>query len=267
MNTENLPNLQPKDFGCWIDPLRPILSFLWSTEGPHRIPSHQHPRAQITYPTSGVYRISTPIGDWVVPPGQAIWIPSNIDHVSYSTSAVNALMLFVDESHTSLLPNDCIVFSVSSLLEELFNKAIKYGNHYSLGGKQSNLVKVILDELSEIKSAPLHLPMPKDKRAQRIIEILIKDPASAMNLNEFACQVGASERTVTRLFNKETGMTFSEWRKQLRLLEAIDRLGQGQTVTQVALDLGYSDSSAFIVMFSRALGITPGHYFPVEKLD
>ena len=262
MNTENLPNLQPEDFGYWVDPLRPILSFSWSTEGPHRIPSHQHPRAQITYLTSGVYRISTAIGDWVVPPGQAIWIPSNIAHVSYSTSAVNAMMVFVDESHTLSLPEECIVFSVDSLLGALLNKAIKNGNHYSTGGKESNLIKVMLDELSDISPAPLHLPMPKDKRVQRIIDILINDPATTMNLNELARDAGASERTAARLFSKETGMTFSQWRKQLRLLEAIDRLGQGQTVTQVALELGYSDSSAFIAMFSRTLGMTPGHYFP-----
>lgn len=262
MNTENLPKLQPKDFGYWVDPLRPILSFSWSTEGSHRLPSHQHPRGQITYLISGVYRISTAIGDWVVPPGQAIWIPSNVSHVSYSTSAVNALMLFVDESHTFSLPKECIVFSVSSLLEELLSKAIKYGNHYSPEGKENNLVRVMLDELSEIAPAPLHLPMPKDKRVQRIIDVLIKDPATTMTLNELACDAGASERTVARLFSKETGMTFSEWRKQLRLLEAIDRLGQGQAVTQVALELGYSDSSAFIAMFSRTLGMTPGHYFP-----
>ncbi len=264
MDAEDLPNLQPKDFGYWDDPLRPILSFAWSTEGPHRIPSHRHPRAQITYPTSGVYRITTPVGDWVVPPGQAIWIPSNIAHVSYSTSAVNTLMLFVDESHTTSLPSECFVFSVSPLLEELLNKAIKYGNQYSPGGKESNLARVMLDELSELQAAPLHLPLAKDKRVQRIIEILISDPANTMSLDELAGQVGASERTVARIFSKETGMTFSEWRKQLRLLEAIDRLGQGQSVTQIALDLGYSNSSAFIAMFSRTLGMTPGQYFHGE---
>jgi AraC-like DNA-binding protein len=57
-------------------------------------------------------------------------------------------------------------------------------------------------------------------------------------------------------------MSFAEWRTQLRMLEGLDRLSQGQPVTTVALDLGYGDSSAFIAAFRRKFGALPGKYSP-----
>lgn len=85
-------------------------------------------------------------------------------------------------------------------------------------------------------------------------EALLENPADERSLEDWAPQVGASARTLARLFVSETGLTFAEWRRQVRLLEAIDRLGKGQAVTRVALDLGYESPSAFIAMFRRTLG-------------
>lgn len=261
MNIENLTTLQPRDMGNWQDVERPILSMPYCAKGPHRIAGHQHPRAQILYPVDGVYRVNTPLGNWVVPPTQAIWIPSHTFHEVYANGSVNSLIFFVDEPFTAPLPHECIVINVSPLLRELFNKAIEVGNDYIQGGRQSRFFTVLLDELNEMKPAPLHLPLARDKRVRHIMEILLDNPSEQCNFEELAMQSGASIRTLERTFKKETGMSFSEWRSMLRLQEAIDQLAQGQTVSQVAIDLGYNSTSAFIAMFKRTLGVPPGKYF------
>jgi len=107
----------------------------------------------------------------------------------------------------------------------------------------------------------LHLPMPSDARLIPVTDALSTHPADPRSLEDWAMEVGASTRTLTRLFTAETGMTFREWRQQVRLLEALTRLGEGHPVTNVAMDLGYDSQSAFISMFKRALGKTPGKYF------
>ncbi|KPK55917.1 MAG: hypothetical protein AMS22_02965 [Thiotrichales bacterium SG8_50] len=237
-----------------------MLSVSYFAQGPHRIAGHAHPRAQILFPVDGVYRVNTPLGNWVVPPTQAIWIPPQIHHEVYANTSMTSLILFVDETYTSALPSECMVTNVSPLLRELFYRATQFGNDYSPGDKKSRFFSVLLDELNEMQPAPLHLPMAKDKRLLRIIDILLSNPADDRSLSELSRRVGASERTVARKFVKETGFTFAEWRKQQRLLEAIDRLAQGQSVSTVAVELGYSSSSAFIAMFRRSLGSSPGHY-------
>lgn len=53
-------------------------------------------------------------------------------------------------------------------------------------------------------------------------------------------------------------MTFPQWRTQLRLYHALRMLADGVPVTSVAQRCGWSSTSAFIDVFRRAFGYTPG---------
>jgi AraC-like DNA-binding protein len=120
---------------------------------------------------------------------------------------------------------------------------------------------LILDEIRQLPVAPLHLPEPADGRLRSITTALRTDPTDDRTLDTWARAVGASTRTLARLFLAETGMTFRQWQRQARLLAGLVRLAAGQPVTVVALEVGYESPSAFIAMFKRALGTTPGQYF------
>jgi AraC-like DNA-binding protein len=76
-----------------------------------------------------------------------------------------------------------------------------------------------------------------------------------------------SRRHFTRLFREQTGMSFSNWRQQACLLAALARLGRGQSVTRVAIELGYSSTSAFTAAFRRTLGTTPSQYMVPRTTD
>jgi len=206
------------------------------------------------------------MGNWIVPPSQAIWIPPHVYHEVYSNDSVDSLLFFVDQTFAAALPQACLVVSVSALLREMFIKAVKFGNDYSPDSRCGRFVEVLLDEIGELQPAPLYLPMSNDKRVVRAMELLIQNPADELDLEQLADYTGSSVRNLTRLFKKETGMNFSEWRKQLILMEAIDQLGQGKSVTEVALELGYSSTSAFIAMFRRTIGVAPGHYFRTHSI-
>ena len=56
-------------------------------------------------------------------------------------------------------------------------------------------------------------------------------------------------------------MAFGQWRQQVRILEALKQLAMHEPVTTLAIELGYESPSAFISMFKKALGKTPGQYF------
>ena len=67
-------------------------------------------------------------------------------------------------------------------------------------------------------------------------------------------ELGLSRRTFTRLFRRETGLTFSAWQRRACLLQAMPRLIGGERVTTIAYDLGYSSPAAFTVMFKQLMG-------------
>ena len=85
-------------------------------------------------------------------------------------------------------------------------------------------------------------------------------PADTRDLADMAVEVGASLRTLQRLFPSETGLTLEAWRQKARLIHAVGRLAAGASVTNTALDCGYQRPAAFSSAFLRQFGVSPGRY-------
>jgi AraC-like DNA-binding protein len=90
---------------------------------------------------------------------------------------------------------------------------------------------------------------------------LLCDPGRRETLEEWSALAGASSRTLARLFVRETGLRFADWRRQVRLAQALVCLAQDQDVAAVAQAVGYDSASAFSAMFRQSLGKTPRDYF------
>lgn len=225
----------------------------------HFVPMHRHLRAQLLYAVSGIMTVVTEEGTWTVPPQQAVWIPPETGHEVRMPCAVSMRSLYIHRDSVETLPSICRVVEVTPLLRELIARLVTPSARSA--AQVTRLMAVLVDEVMALRSPPLHLPAPRDARLRSITDVLVDDPADARDLGTWSAMVGASERTLARLFRKETGMGFRAWRQQLRLLTAIERLAAGDDVTCVALDLGYRSPSSFIAMFKRALGETPGRYF------
>jgi AraC-like DNA-binding protein len=159
------------------------------------------------------------------------------------------------------LPPACCVVAVDALVRELLFAAAAFGGAYPSEGAEARLVRVILDRLPALEVAPLELPSPRDPRLRRLADALVADPADARTLPQLARASGMTARTAARLFAKDTRLSFARWRQQLRLVVALERLGAGEAVTTVALEVGYRDVSSFIAVFKAALGDTPASYF------
>lgn len=243
---------------------RPVVALPLDFPDGHRIPPHIHKRAQLIYAERGVMTVSVAQqggGLWVIPPQRALWMPAGILHRIRMTGDVAMRTLYVDPAAAPTLPGDCRVVTVSALLRELVLAAMRVPPLYDEAGPDGRLMGVILDQLRVLPIMPLHLPMPGDRRLAGICAALLDDLADNRPLEAWGRQAGASVSTLGRLFRAETGMGFSAWRQQARLVRALELLAAGRPVTQVALDLGYDSVSAFIAMFRRAFGVPPARYF------
>ncbi|WP_372070621.1 helix-turn-helix transcriptional regulator (plasmid) [Tistrella mobilis] len=221
---------------------------------------HDHPRGQIEYALTGVMTAITDHGTWVVPPRTALWIPAHTMHQVRNWGPLTLRTLYLDMEVCGALPAECRVFRVSELLHALIVEMVAAPHEYDLAGREARIAELLIGELARMPDVDLHAPMPQDRRLARICRAVLKDPAAEHDLDHWAAVGGMARRTLTRQFRRETGLTFAEWRQQIRLLEALPRLASGETVTNVALDLGYDSPSAFTAMFRRILGASPRDY-------
>lgn len=262
MNVEKLPNLGLPQLGDVSDPSRPVLSFDWRADEAHSAAAHTHPRAHIIVVVSGAYWVRTSGGTWLVPEGLAVWIPPHFEHQVYSHGAVEARILFVDETYARNLPDTCGTVAPSALMIVLLERIIGEGNEYEPDGPQARLALVMLDELAQMSFASSTLPLSAEPRVARVMQFLIDDPLSDADVETLARSAGASARTLARLFKAETGITLNQWRINLKLQEAIRRLVSGASVTDVAFEFGYNSASAFSHRFRSQLGVPPKTFQP-----
>src|SRR6266498_3360958 len=235
--------------GYDLEDLLDIRSYAVELSTAHKIHKHSHDWHQLIYASRGVMTVNTSIGSWVVPSQRAVWVPAGIEHEVEMSASVSVRTLYLRPDLSEVLPKSCCVVNVSPLLRELILRTVEIGMLNRNVTSHKHLIDVILDQFLALPTVPLNLPMPGD----------------AKSLDHLAKKTGASKRTIERLFQAETEMSFGKWRQQLRMLHALRLLAAGETVTRAALEVGYDSTSAFISAFKSAVGTTPGRYYAEGK--
>lgn len=223
-------------------------------------PRHSHRKAQLLFSASGVVTVETDSGVWVVPPQCAVWIPGSLPHKARSSGEVRGFGLFVEPDIIAGLPDMCCSVSVTPLLQNLLEKAAGFNEYYDENGAEGRVIAVLMDELVSAPLEQLHLPIPADMRLRKLTDMLLDNPAKQATLEGWAHQIGMSERSLSRLFSLETGMSVGRWRRQLHVITSVQLLTQGRSIQSVAFDLGYESAGAFVTMFRKAVGTPPGRF-------
>ncbi|GEM79911.1 hypothetical protein VSU01S_21560 [Vibrio superstes NBRC 103154] len=123
--------------------------------------------------------------------------------------------------------------------------------------EMQNTAALFWEEFYDAKRHSFQLPLPSNRRFTKFRQQLMEESFLVPDLTSIADSVGASTKTVTRLFKIETGMSYQDWRHQWRLLKAIELLSREMQVNDVAHSLGFCSDSAFIAFFKKQTGQTP----------
>lgn len=224
------------------------------------IAPHTHDAHQIVHASSGVLRVVSDNDSWVVPPGRAIWMPARRTHAIHCHTAVQMRTVYL-RGHGPEMPETCAVWSVSPLMREILVRLARSPDPRS----REHLAALLFLEIETITTLPFHLPLPTDARLRRLTDTVSAHPATSRSLKQWARRLGMSERNLIRRFHNETGMTYRQWRRQVRLLEGLERLATGQRVTTTAFEVGYESVSAFVAAFREAFGETPKRYVATAR--
>jgi AraC-like DNA-binding protein len=90
--------------------------------------------------------------------------------------------------------------------------------------------------------------------------------AEQVSLKEMAAYVGLSKQHLIRSFRKEIGITPIAYLKRYRIRQAKALLeASDKSITEVALEVGFSDSGYFARVFRREAGVSPSAYRRGER--
>lgn len=221
-----------------------------------RIDAHRHDDHQIVYAGSGVLAVTTDAGTWFAPGTRAIWVPAGTVHAHRAHGRLDLHLVGLPADDNPLGLATPTVLAVGPLLRELILAYTRDPDDD--GPERRRLLGVLRDQLRASPQQPLRLPAPNDPRLAAVCRIVHADPADTRTLAALGAATGVGERTLSRLFRREFGMTFPQWRTQSRLYHALRMLADDTPVTTVAHRCGWSSASAFIDVFHRAFGYTPG---------
>ena len=219
-------------------------------------PEHTHDRAQLSFSLSGVMSVMTEDANFILPPGRAIWIPANTSHQVASRSAMHFQIVYIDPG-IGEQPESCRVFDVSPLVRGLIHEIIGFDLNYDMQEREGQIVRLLLEEVSRVPALSVRVTLPQDMRLRQVCDAILANPSDDREISDWSEIAGMSRRSFTRHFKQETGMGLAAWRQQVRLMEAAARLSEGETVTSVALTVGYDSLSAFTFAFQRAFGMSP----------
>lgn len=258
----HLENLSAATIASWEAEIGPSpihgLDMSLATGG--RIEPHLHHRGQFMTAVAGVVTVNVSGRFYVVAGERGVWIPEGMHHeVSVSTEA-RLRNLQITRSLVPHLPGTACMIAITPLFKALLGSAVEGEKWVQQESREAKIIDLLVTEFKVANELVFSFPEPKDTRLRKICSALHGNPADSRTLAEWSDIAGGCTRTLERLFRKETGLTFAQWRRQLRLHEAIVRLRSGQTVTSIAFDVGYDNTSAFIDMFRRATGRTPGQF-------
>lgn len=262
---KNLPLRRPdteRSIPALTDLPRPLYARAESLNAGSWTPTHRHEWVQFSYAISGVLGVHTEQGSFFAPPQWGVWIPAGLDHEVVTSTRAEMRSLYVRTQDSLWAPDRCRVLEVTPLARELIKAfcllPADYPEHES---QEARLVQVLIDQLANLPEVGFSLPLPRHARLLALCQELVDDPAQGVTLAEWAQRLSLSEKTLMRLFQRETGLSFRGWRQRARLLASLTALEEGGSVTTAALDCGYDSTSAFIAAFRQLFGFTPGELF------
>ncbi len=236
------------------------------------IPEHEHKKGQFLYTEGGVVYLNTPSQSFFLPARHYIWIPAGVPHSIHPSTpeVVMRNLYFPVEKGDGDFFRRTAIYPVNNLLMELLMFTNRWNGNISPADDSrfgiARAFKLLLPELSA-GALPLALPYPDDARLKKVVSFLHEHLDADMSVADIARQFGLSERSLSRLFQKELHMTFIQYATILRMLKALKLLlDERMPVNEVANAVGYNSLPTFSNTFTKIVGLRPSEYVKLKGI-
>ncbi len=256
----SLPPLDPQRYAPSAQ--RPVRAKARLLEQTVDIQAHSHSWGQLVFSISGAVRVNTAQSTYLVPPARAVWIAPELVHAVTAVERADLRTVYLHRAPADTPAwQGCRVIEVTPLLRELVLQLAVSADAPVDAVREQAIANLVLDELRRANSLRLGVELPQDKRLRRLCEAMLDEPGRHADLDGWAAEVGASARTVSRLFRDELGSSYAQWRSQVLLARALTLAARKVPMSLIAAELGYASASAFTAMVTRTVGMPPSKFF------
>jgi AraC-like DNA-binding protein len=221
-----------------------------------QVAPHAHGSDQLIYASRGFMEVSAGRRVWMIPPHFGLWIPARTVHEIRMPDSVSMRTLYLRSGLAALAPQ-CAVLHVSALLRELVVEIVRIGSLRARNRHECLLRDLLVAQLHSASPVPVSIELPQDPRALKIAQTVLHAPDLRDTLASLCADAGVSVRTLQRAFRQDVGMDFESWRRQVRLMKAVELLISGRSVKAVSYAVGYRQSTTFVQLFKETFGTTP----------
>ena len=221
-------------------------------------------RHYLLYCAKGSIRIEVDNLSWILPPSRALWIPANTSiKVDIKQRVQCCSLLFDTESFASPF-EQCQVLALPVLLKDMILHSKVWGPDRPFADELAqHFFAAIVQMCGQLKEQPFALWVPRGQsgRVRQALDYTQQYLSEPITLAHIAQQVGSTERSLSRLFMRETNMRWSHIQRQMRMIQAIELLSNSQDkVLTISLTVGYQSLSSFNRAFKEFTSLTPKEF-------
>ncbi|UPR53371.1 helix-turn-helix transcriptional regulator [Vibrio cyclitrophicus] len=221
---------------------------------------HQHTWHQVIFPIKGLLQTKTEHYQHLVPHTSALFMPAGVQHESIALSHTTFVGIYLNPAFGIKYEPQVRTITLTPFLNELLQEIRRQCEGLVSDEEVSRLLSVLHDQIMKDNVQTYQLLLPEDRRLKLIFEALTEAPTLNFSLKEWGEKVGASERTLSRLFSKEFNTSFQLWRQQIRLIYSLSLLDEGFSIQSIADQVGYQNDSSYIKAFKASFDVTPQQF-------
>lgn len=243
-----------------------LTTFEHDVDEPVIWPEHIHGEHELLWSAGGMARLEAEGRVWAIPPALAVWVPAGTAHRASAGrgAQVRATYFFGGRPTIEVMPGVVTGVAMTQPLRVLLDHNLQG----SLSeGARLRVQRVILDLLIPVPRSSFELVMPRSTHLHMVASAILADPSNRETTSAWAYECGLHGRTLSRQFEAETGLTFTQWRILARLQLAIRELTHGRSIVSVARAVGYRNPSTFIDHFRSLTGQTPVEYMSGSRAE
>lgn len=223
---------------------------------------HSHTRDQLSYVEGGIAYVEIENEYFVVPAMHFLWIPANVAHRFKVSHHATQLHSFYFKSSEKEFYKNLKIYPASKLVTELIKFSERWNHQFiDFSEPYANILSTLHDllQLSADKPIKLQLPTTENPRVEEITIYINHKFNTALRLDELCDKFSMSERTFCRLFKKEMKISFAQYLKTYRIIQAIDLLQKrnDDSLEEIANACGYESIAAFSNTFLELTGMRP----------